>query len=219
MRNFLKMMLAVICGFALVSMIGIFVVLGLLGASMSKPAVSLSDNSIFKLELSGVVQERSNDISDYVGMFGGNELSYIGLDDILSTIQAATTNDDIKGIYLKCGILSAAPASVSEIRDALLRFKTSGKFIVAYADNYSQSAYQIASVADKIYMNPEGILQVTGYSLQTVFFKDLLEKIGVEMQVVKVGTYKSAVEPYVLDKMMPIARRHSKWQTRYGTSF
>ncbi|MGM9818509.1 MAG: signal peptide peptidase SppA [Paludibacteraceae bacterium] len=210
MRNFLKMMLAVICGFALVSMIGIFVVLGLLGASMSKPAVSLSDNSIFKLELSGVVQERSNDISDYVGMFGGDELSYIGLDDILSTIQAATTNDDIKGIYLKCGILSAAPASVSEIRDALLRFKTSGKFIVAYADNYSQSAYQIASVADKIYMNPEGILQVTGYSLQTVFFKDLLEKIGVEMQVVKVGTYKSAVEPYVLDKMSDANREQTQ---------
>lgn len=210
MRNFLKMMLAVICGFALVSMIGIFVVLGLLGASMSKPAVSLSDNSIFKLELSGVVQERSNDISDYVGMFGGDELSYIGLDDILSTIQAATTNDDIKGIYLKCGILSAAPASVSEIRDALLRFKTSGKFIVAYADNYSQSAYQIASVADKIYMNPEGILQVTGYSLQTVFFKDLLGKIGVEMQVVKVGTYKSAVEPYVLDKMSDANREQTQ---------
>ena len=132
MRNFLKMTLAVICGFALVSMIGIFVVLGLLGASMSKPAVSLSDNSIFKLELSGVVQERSNDISDYVGMFGGDELSYIGLDDILSTIQAATTNDDIKGIYLKCGILSAAPASVSaEVLPASI-FKPAKPPLMAY---------------------------------------------------------------------------------------
>lgn len=217
MRNFLKTMLAVICGFALVSMIGVFVMLGLLGASMSKPAVSIKPNSVFKLELNGVVQERSNELSDYVGMFGQEGVAYIGLDDVLTAIETASTNENIKGIYLKFGALSIEPASVSEIRDALLRFKANGKFIVAYADNYSQSAYQIASVADEIYMNPEGILQISGYSLQTVFIKDLLENIGLEMQVVKVGTYKSAVEPYILDKMSDANREqtlqmaHSLW--------
>lgn len=217
MRNFLKTMLAVICGFALVSMIGVFVMLGLLGTSMSKPAVSIKPNSVFKLELNGVVQERSNELSDYVGMFGQEGVAYIGLDDVLTAIETASTNENIKGIYLKFGALSIEPASVSEIRDALLRFKANGKFIVAYADNYSQSAYQIASVADEIYMNPEGILQISGYSLQTVFIKDLLENIGLEMQVVKVGTYKSAVEPYILDKMSDANREqtlqmaHSLW--------
>lgn len=209
MRNFLKTMLAVICGFALVSMIGVFVMLGLLGASMSKPTVSIKSNSVFKLELNGVLQERSNELSDYAGIFGLEDVAYIGLDDVLAAIEAASTNENIKGIYLKCGVLGAAPASVSEIRDALLRFKANGKFIVAYADNYSQSAYQIASVADEIYMNPEGILQIMGYSLHTIFFKDLLDKVGVEMQVVKVGTYKSAVEPYILEKMSDANREQT----------
>ena len=211
MRNFLKTMLAVICGFALITMIFIFIVLGILGTSMSTPSVSIKPNSIFVIELNGTVQERSNDLSNYTSLFNSSDIKYIGLDDILDAIATASTDDNIKGIYLKCGVLSAPPASISEIRDALIRFKETGKFITAYADNYSQSAYQIASIADKIYMNPEGILQITGYHLQTIFFKDLLEKVGVEMQVVKVGTYKSAVEPYILNKMSD-ANREQKFE-------
>lgn len=209
MRNFLKTMLAVICGFALITMIFIFIVLGILGTSMSTPSVSIKPNSIFVIELNGTVQERSNDLSNYTSLFNSSDIKYIGLDDILDAIATASTDDNIKGIYLKCGVLSAPPASISEIRDALIRFKETGKFITAYADNYSQSAYQIASIADKIYMNPEGILQITGYHLQTIFFKDLLEKVGVEMQVVKVGTYKSAVEPYILNKMSDANRKQN----------
>ena len=211
MRNFLKTMLAVICGFALITMIFIFIVLGILGTSMSTPSVSIKPNSIFVIELNGTVQERSNDLSNYTSLFNSSDIKYIGLDDILDAIATASTDDNIKGIYLKCGVLSAPPASISEIRDALIRFKETGKFITAYADNYSQSAYQIASIADKIYMNPEGILQITGYHLQTIFVKDLLEKVGVEMQVVKVGTYKSAVEPYILNKMSD-ANREQKFE-------
>ena len=209
MRNFLKTMLAVICGFALITMIFVFIVLGILGTSMSTPSVSIKPNSIFVIELNGTVQERSNDLSNYTSLFNSNDVKYIGLDDILDAIATASTDNNIKGIYLKCGVLSAPPASISEIRDALIRFKETGKFITAYADNYSQSAYQIASIADKIYMNPEGILQITGYHLQTIFFKDLLEKVGVEMQVVKVGTYKSAVEPYILNKMSDANREQN----------
>jgi protease-4 len=209
MRNFLKTMLAVICGFALITMIFIFIVLGILGTSMSTPSVSIKPNSIFVIELNGTVQERSNDLSNYTSLFNSSDIKYIGLDDILDAIATASTDDNIKGIYLKCGVLSAPPASISEIRDALIRFKETGKFITAYADNYSQSAYQIASIADKIYMNPEGILQITGYHLQTIFVKDLLEKVGVEMQVVKVGTYKSAVEPYILNKMSDANREQN----------
>lgn len=209
MRNFLKTMLAVICGFALITMIFVFIVLGILGTSMSTPSVSIKPNSIFVIELNGTVQERSNDLSNYTSLFNSNDVKYIGLDDILDAIATASTDNNIKGIYLKCGVLSAPPASISEIRDALIRFKETGKFITAYADNYSQSAYQIASLADKVYMNPEGILQITGYHIQTIFFKDLLEKVGVEMQVVKVGTYKSAVEPYILNKMSDANREQN----------
>ena len=209
MRNFLKTMLAVICGFALITMIFVFIVLGILGTSMSTPSVSIKPNSIFVIELNGIVQERSNDLSNYTSLFNSNDVKYIGLDDILDAIATASTDNNIKGIYLKCGVLSAPPASISEIRDALIRFKETGKFITAYADNYSQSAYQIASLADKVYMNPEGILQITGYHIQTIFFKDLLEKVGVEMQVVKVGTYKSAVEPYILNKMSDANREQN----------
>ncbi len=209
MRNFLKTMLAVICGFALITMIFVFIVLGILGTSMSTPSVSIKPNSIFVIELNGTVQERSNDLSNYTSLFNSNDVKYIGLDDILDAIATASTDNNIKGIYLKCGVLSAPPASISEIRDALIRFKETGKFITAYADNYSQSAYQIASLADKVYMNPGGILQITGYHIQTIFFKDLLEKVGVEMQVVKVGTYKSAVEPYILNKMSDANREQN----------
>ena len=209
MRNFLKTMLAVICGFALITMIFVFIVLGILGTSMSTPSVSIKPNSIFVIELNGTMQERSNDLSNYTSLFNSSDIKYIGLDDILDAIATASADDNIKGIYLKCGVLSAPPASISEIRDALIRFKETGKFITAYADNYSQSAYQIASLADKVYMNPEGILQITGYHIQTIFFKDLLEKVGVEMQVVKVGTYKSAVEPYILNKMSDANREQN----------
>ncbi len=217
MRNFLKMTLAVICGFAIMLLISTFILVGILGASMSKPTVTLEPNTVLRLELSGAVQERSNELYDYASLLGGQDVSVIGLDDVLTALDKAAKNENIVGIYLKCGALAFDPASVSEIRNALVRFKASGKFVVAYADTYSQSAYQIASMADKVYMNPEGILELRGYAMQTVFFKDLLEKIGVEMQVVKVGTYKSAVEPYILDKMSDANREqmtqmaHSLW--------
>ena len=125
----------------------------------------------------------------------------IGLDDILSNIHKAKNDDNIVGIYLNGGSLSGGIASIREIRNALLDFKKSGKFVVAYADNYSQRMYYLVSCADKILINPQGMLELKGLSAQTMFLKNTLDKLGVEMQIVKVGTFKSAVEPFVNTKM------------------
>ena len=125
-----------------------------------------------------------------------------GLDDILSSIKKAKSNDNIKGIYIEGGVTGGSSfASCEAIRRALVDFKESGKFIVAYSDNYGQDTYYLASVADKIFINPQGSLAWHGLSSQPIFYKELLDKIGVKMQVFKVGTYKSAVEPYIATSM------------------
>src|SRR5690606_12333483 len=124
-----------------------------------------------------------------------------GLNDILKRIRGAKDDDRIKGIYLDLSAVSASFATLQEIRYALLDFKTSGKFIVAYSEGYTQRAYYLASTADKLYVNPEGSIDFRGLASQTSFIKGALDKLGVEMQVVKVGTFKSAVEPLILDRM------------------
>jgi len=125
----------------------------------------------------------------------------LGLDDILSNIKKAKNNPDIKGIYLKGGTLQAGMASVKEIRDALTDFKKSGKFIVAYSDNYTQKMYYLASVANKLLVNPQGMVELKGLSAELMFFKNTLDKLGIDMQVVRVGSFKSAVEPFINTKM------------------
>lgn len=207
MKQFLKFTLATIVGIIITSFIGLllfFITLGVIAGSASEKSVKLESNSIYKLELNGELTERSKDdpfSGIFAKQFGSQVKENIGLDDILSNIKKAKDNDKIKGIYLVSGDLYGGYASIEAIRQALKDFKESGKFIVSYADTYSQKMYYLCSVADKMYMNPQGMLEFQGIAYHTMFYKNLLNKIGVDMQVVRVGTFKSAVEPYILDKM------------------
>ncbi len=205
MKQFFKFTFATVVGIIITTLIGIFLFFGMVGAiagSSDKPT-ELRENSIYKLELNGQIVERSKDdpFQDALNDAFGEKTSILGLDDILANIKKAKNNDNILGVYLKVGATSAGYATVKEIRDALSDFKESGKFIVAYSDGYTQKMYYLATVADKIYLNPEGVLDFRGMAYNTRFIKNTLSKVGVEMQVVKVGTFKSAVEPYIRTNM------------------
>lgn len=166
----------------------------------SSDKYNLKDNTVLTLKLEGTLSERVEPNS-FLDLIGQNTDLEIGLDDILSSIKKAKENDNIKGIYINSGAFAASNASLKEIRDQLADFKESGKFIIAYADVYSQGCYYLSSVADKVIMNPQGNLDLHGLSSSPTFYKGLLDKIGIEMQIFKVGTFKSAVEPFMLDKM------------------
>lgn len=224
MKQFLKYTLATIVGVIIASFLGMLIFFGIIGAIASKSdsVTVLKPNSIYQLDLEGSLIDRSEDdpFSAVFGeMFGQPQQTIIGLDDVLSNIEKAKNDANIQGIYLKGGTLMGGYASIKEIRDALIDFKKSGKFIVAYADHYLQRTYYLASVADKILINPHGMLELKGLSAELVFFKNTLDKLGIEMQVVKVGTYKSAVEPYVNTKMSDANREQvttymsSIWKT------
>ena len=206
MKQFLKFTLASIVGIFITSILGVlifFLVLGAAASSGEKTTV-LKPNSIYELNLEGSLVDRSEDnpFSNVLGKaFGTSSENSLGLDEVLKNIEKAKNDDNIVGIYLKGGSLSGGIASVKEIRNALIDFKKSGKFIVAYADNYSQKMYYLVSVANKILINPQGMLELKGLSTETMFYKNTLDKLGIEMQIVKVGTFKSAVEPYILTKM------------------
>lgn len=206
MKQFLKITLATIVGVIIASILGIILLLGLIGiisASENQPA-HLEPNSVYQLDLSGRLEDRSEE-NPFEGMFlealGKTETEVLGLDDILSNIGKAKSNPNIVGIYLKGGVLSGGFASIKEIRDALLDFKSSGKFIIAYADIYAQTNYYLASVADKVLFNPLGMIDLKGLSAELRFYKNTLDKLGIEMQVVRVGTFKAAVEPFIDTKM------------------
>ena len=206
MKQFLKFTLASIVGIFITSILGVlifFLVLGAAASSGEKTTV-LKPNSIYELNLEGSLVDRSEDnpFSNVLGKaFGTSSENSLGLDEVLKNIEKAKNDDNIVGIYLKGGSLSGGIASVKEIRNALIDFKKSGKFIVAYADNYSQKMYYLVSVANKVLINPQGMLELKGLSTETMFLKNTLDKLGIEMQIVKVGTFKSAVEPYILTKM------------------
>lgn len=206
MKQFLKFTLATIVGIFIASLLGIFISFGIIGAiaGSADKATTLKPNSIYQIDLEGNLVDRSQEdplSGAFAHALGKPSENTIGLDDVLANIEKAKKDDNIVGIYLKGGSLSGGVASIKEIRNALIDFKKSGKFIVAYADNYSQRMYYLTSVADKILINPQGMLELKGLSAQTMFFKNTLDKLGIEMQVVKVGTFKSAVEPYVNTKM------------------
>lgn len=209
MKQFLKYTLATVVGILIASFISMFVFFGAIGAMISsgETVTTVKPNSVYQLDLSGMLVERSEDnpFEMFAGQYGGAVT--IGLDDILANIRKAKTDPNIAGIRLDCGALGASYASLKEIRDALLGFKASGKFIVAYADQYTQGMYYLASVADKVLLNPIGAVSFHGLASQTMFYKDMLDKLGVEMQIVKVGTFKSAVEPSILTRMSDANRR------------
>lgn len=224
MKQFLKYTLATIVGVIVASLLGFFIMIGILGAiaSSSDKATVIKGNTVYQIDLSGMLVDRSDD-SPFGAIFAeamGQEVpAQLGLDDVLANIEKAKKNENIKGIYLKGGTLIGGLASVKEIRDALVDFKKSGKFIIAYADTYMQSNYYLATVADKILINPEGMLEFKGLSGELMFLKNTLDKLGIEMQVIKVGTFKSAVEPYINTKMSDANREQvtvymsSIWKT------
>ncbi len=212
MKDFFKIVLASALGFviatillSIISMILFFSVASSMTAAFNNDQYVVQDNSILNLRLSGVILERISVDDPFSGIMPRDE-SVMGLDEITSAIRKARNDNKIKGIYIDSRIFSASPATLSEIRQELLRFKESGKFIVAYADNYTQAGYYLASVADKVAINPQGSLDIHGLASIPMFFKEALQKMGIEVQVFKVGTYKSAVEPFTSTEMSPANR-------------
>ena len=202
MKDFMKQAFATVVGILIftvaMGIIGVISILGMVASTDSTPKVK--DNSVLVLNLNGVMQERSQD--DIYSFLTGGEVSSLGLDDLAEAIDKAKTDDNVKGIYIEAGMFAPdGPASVQALRKKLVEFKKSGKWIVAYGDQYTQSAYWLCSVADKVIVNPEGIVDWHGLCTETMYYKDFMAKFGVKMQIAKVGKFKSAVEPFFADKM------------------
>lgn len=210
MKDFIKNVGSTIVGIFLFGIIiGIFGVMSLVGMVASGQATkNVKENSVLVLKLQGDLQEQAQD--DVLGQLTGNTFNSLGMDAISSAIKKAKVNKDIKGIYLETGILNADVAQLQELRDQLVNFKKSGKWIVAYSDNYTQGCYYLATAADKVYINPEGSINWHGIGSQPMFVKDLLAKFGVKMQVIKVGKYKSATEMFTEGKMSEANREQTQ---------
>lgn len=194
--------MATVVGLVLVSIImGILTFVSMAGMIASEGMSSpIEKKSVLRITLKGSITERAGE-ENPLSKLGGETTQQIALDQALQALEKAAKNEKIEGIYMEGGILSAYPAEVQELRQALLEFKKSGKWIIAYADTYSRSAYYLCSVADKVYLNPIGMLDWSGLSSNPMFFTGLMKKLGIKMQVFKVGTYKSAVEPYIAEQM------------------
>ena len=205
MKDFFKVVLASALGFLaaniilfILSMVFFF---GIIGSMAGDSTFKLKDNSVLHLKLSGQINERVSEADPLTELLSSSVPTPMGLNDITNSIRKAKDNDKIRGIYIDARMLAASTASLAEIRGELAKFKESGKFIVSYSDTYTQGAYYIASIADKVVINPEGMLDLHGMSSMPMFYKDALDKLGIEVQVFKVGTYKSAVEPFILTSM------------------
>ena len=201
MKDFIKFTFASMLGMILAGLafviLGIVITISLVLSTGS--STHIVPNSVLVLDLKGILHERVQENPLYELM--GDDFSAYGLDDILNVIQASKYHANISGIYLQADMLDASYASLEEIRNALKDFKESGKFVIAYADQYTQPMYYLASVADKVIVNPQGSIEWKGLASQSIFFKDLLKKTGIEMETFKVGTYKSAIEPFIANEM------------------
>ncbi|MDN3588896.1 signal peptide peptidase SppA [Pedobacter aquatilis] len=212
MREFFKYLFASMLGFFLSIIIVFIICFVVIVAAISSidddKTVAVGSNSVLYLNLDQAITERTpkNPFGN-IPIVGGDEKDGIGLQDLLKSIKKAKTDDNIKCIYLNVSSPNAGFATMREVRNALIDFKKSHKKIISYSEVYTQGAYYIASAADKIYLNPEGALEFKGFSSELTFFKGTLEKVGVEMQVIRVGNYKSAVEPFILDKMSDYNRK------------
>ena len=201
MKDFFKNVAATIVGlfaFGLImTILGFICIIGMIASSNSKP--TLKDNAVMVLKLQGQIEDRSED--NWLGELTGEHFNNLGMNKILSSIRKAKDEDKVKGIYLETGILESDYATLQEIRNALADFKKSGKWIIAYGDALSQGGYYLASVANKVYVNPEGNVDWHGIASQPQYIKDVAAKFGVHFTVVKVGKYKSYTETYTEDKM------------------
>jgi len=189
----------------------------IMGDMFSSSEVKLKDNTVYRLELKGTLVEQAQEDNPFADLMGSvpyysnySNGETVGLDQILSNIRLAKNDDKILGIWLDGAQLSLAPASAKAIRDALVDFKTSGKWVIATAKNYGQTNYYIASVADRICMDPTGAVSWNGLTAQKMYYTRVMEKIGVEMQILKVGTFKSAVEPFFRTSMSEADRLQTK---------
>lgn len=210
MKDFFKNVFATFVGiflFVLVTLLlGFVCIFGMVLSSES--TTEIENNSVLVINLSGPLSERSD--KNVMAKFIGNVASGVSLEDVLSGIEKAKTNKNIKGIYIEAGAFAPnSYASLQEIREALIDFKKSHKWIVAYGDSYTQSSYYLASVANDVYLNPQGMLDWHGLSSQRIYLKDMLAKFGVKMQVSKVGTYKSATEMFTEEKMSDADRQQT----------
>lgn len=205
MKEFFKFvfasMLGVVLSFFVLIILCIVILTGVISIASRERKAVVDPNSILHVSFTNPILERSvkNPLNNLE--FIGYENNGLGLNDILAGIEKASTDTNIKGIYLDVSLLSAGYASIEEIRNALIEFKKTGKFIIAYSEVYTQGAYYLASIADKVYLNPEGMIDFRGLSTEISFFKKALDKLEIDVQVIKVGTYKSAVEPFILEKM------------------
>ena len=201
MKDFFKNVAATIVGlfaFGLImTILGFICIIGMIASSNSKP--TLKDNAVMGLKLQGQIEDRSED--NWLGELTGEQFNNLGMNKILSSIRKAKDEEKVKGIYLETGILESDYATLQEIRNALADFKKSGKWIIAYGDALSQGGYYLASVANKVYVNPEGNVDWHGIASQPQYIKDVAAKFGVHFTVVKVGKYKSYTETYTEDKM------------------
>lgn len=189
------------------SMILLFGMIGSGIASEMGDAEQLKSKSILTIDLSGAISERESATApDLTSLVQGDLSKPQNLNVIVEALAEAARNRDITAVYLKCGALEASPAACYTIRRAVLKYKESKKPVYAYADTYTMGTYLIASAADRVYMNPQGMMEMQGMSSTVLYYKDLLDKLGVEFQVVKVGTFKSAVEPYIMNSMSDPAR-------------
>lgn len=187
----------------------------MMGSMFGGSSAKLDDKTVYRLDLKGVLVEQAKEDNPLAAFtssmpYGRNNVETVGLDDLLSNITLAKDDERVKGIYLKGGELSVSPASAKVLRDALLDFKESGKWIIAYAESYGQMNYYIASVADKIYLDEIGAVSWHGLAGTKGYYKRILDKIGVEMQVLKVGTFKSAVEPFFRTSMSDADRKQTE---------
>lgn len=214
MKQFFKFMLASILGFFISTFILIILLIGLFSSILSfaeQDIVKVKNNSVLFIKLNQPINERtSTNPFQSASLFSIMPSTNIGLNDILNNLKKAKRDENIKGIYLELSVIPAGISTIEEIRNALLDFKESGKFIICYGEIFSQGAYYLATVADKIYFNPEGMMLFKGLNAQIMFYKGLFDKLSVETQVVRHGEYKSAVEPYTEEKMS----KESKERTR-----
>lgn len=202
MRDFLKYTLATLAGLFTFGFITFICLLfSIIGMFSTSETTEIADHSVLVLKLNGTLADHTIEDNDVMSMLMGQVKPAQGLDNIRKAIQKAKECEQIKGIYIETNTLEGSPATLQSLRDLLLDFKKTGKFVVAYADTYQQGAYYVASAADKVWINPKGMLSWHGLSTQPQFIRDFLDKVGVKIQVVKVGQYKSATETFTEDHM------------------
>ena len=212
MKDFFKYTLATIVGIVILSVIaGILFMISIAGLVASGSASTKAEkNSVFVLKMDGIVSERAEDGGPLNAILGQADMETLGLDDIISAIRKAKDDDNIRGIYIEGGAATFdAPATAQQVRDALKDFKQSGKWIIAYADQYMQSAYYVSSVADSVLLNKTGMIDFKGLGGKGYYLTGLYEKLGVKYQATRVGKYKSAVERQTRKEMSAEDRQNS----------